>query len=56
MDNSNTFGEGSGPVMFSSVACSGTEYKLFECGNTVLGSTCGHTEDAGVICQPGKCL
>ncbi len=53
MDTSNSFGQSVDPVLFTNVACSGTEYKLLECGNT-LGPTCSHTEDVVVICQDGK--
>ena len=52
-ENLNTFGQGVGPVLLRDVACSGAEYRLLECGNTDLGSTCSHSEDAGVICQAG---
>ena len=48
-----SFGPGSGPVIFSNVVCSGNEFKLFECGNTVPGNigSCTHT---GVVCQAGE--
>lgn len=48
------YGQGSGPILFTSVACVGDEYRLFECGNTVLTTSCSHSEDAGVSCEFGK--
>ena len=50
------FGEGSGPILFSNVACNGNEFKLFECAYYAVlgGGSCRHSADAGVICQAGK--
>ena len=50
------FGEGSGPIHFDDLECSGGESDLGECEHSGLGNTnCGHHEDAGVICsQPCK--
>ncbi len=49
------FGQGSGPILFSYVACNGDEFRLLECGNTVLQDTgCSHNSDAGVVCQAGN--
>ena len=48
------FDPGVGPHLFSSVACTGTEFRILECANTELMTVyCGHTHDAGVICQAG---
>ena len=54
VDNSNTFGPGSGPVVLRYVACRGDEFKLLQCANTALDSSCSHTADAGVRCAPGE--
>ena len=51
------FGEGSGPVYYDKVACTGTEARLADCPHPGIGSqSCGHDEDAGVVCYvtPGK--
>ena len=43
------FGEGSGPIWYSNVQCSGRETNLAQCGG--LGEhSCDHALDAGVIC------
>ena len=50
------FGEGSGPIWLSNVACSGNESTLAECGHlgVVIIRGCGHDEDAGVTCNGGQ--
>ena len=48
------FGEGSGPILLGSVACTGIEPSLFECPNSGLeAESCPHSQDAGVVCLPG---
>ena len=50
------FGEGSGPIWFDDVQCSGNELMIADCQHRGLGShNCGHHEDAGVICE-GMCI
>ena len=51
------FGQGSGPVVFSGVTCSGVESSLIHCPRefTVI-NTCAHTLDAGVVCLSGRYL
>lgn len=50
-----TSSQGTGPILLYNVLCSGTETRLLECPNTALDvGSCGHTEDAGVTCMPGK--
>ena len=44
------FGQGSGEIFLSDVACSGSETKLSECTSRD-GSRCSHSEDAGVRCR-----
>ena len=49
------FGQGSGPILFSEVHCTGLENRVFDCPNSgieVLGCS-GHSEDAGVVCLQG---
>ena len=44
------FGEGSGPIWYSNVLCSGNESNLTQCSNATAENNCAHSEDAGVIC------
>ena len=45
------FGEGSGPIYYDEVACTGTEARLADCDHRGIGiHDCDHHEDAGVLC------
>ena len=50
---SASFGQGSGPILLDSVACSGSESTLVSCDNFGINMTrsCNHDEDAGVRCN-----
>ncbi|KAM5174139.1 antigen WC1.1-like [Callospermophilus lateralis] len=46
------FGEGSGPIWLTRLACTGEEDYLWNCPALGLGkNNCGHSWDAGVICS-----
>ncbi|KAM5174137.1 LOW QUALITY PROTEIN: scavenger receptor cysteine-rich domain-containing protein DMBT1-like [Callospermophilus lateralis] len=46
------FGEGSGPIWLTRLACTGEEDYLWNCPALGLGkNNCGHYRDAGVICS-----
>ena len=46
------FGQGSGPIFFTNVHCSGTEMNLLECPRTTfVGTACTHSRDVGLRCQ-----
>ena len=52
---SAAFGSGTGDIFFDGLSCLGTEEDLSECRHHVHGDhDCSHSEDAGVICEPGN--
>ena len=50
---SAAFGAGSGPSWYRIMRCVGTEHNLTECNhyNYSSGSSCSHSQDAGVVCS-----
>ena len=46
---------GTGQIWLDEVICTGEEARLLSCPANPLGEhNCGHNEDAGVRCRPGK--
>ena len=46
---------GTGQIWLDEVMCTGEEALLLNCAANPLGDhNCGHNEDAGVTCSPGK--
>lgn len=45
------YGQGSGPILFDNVQCSGDENSLFSCQIDYDTSDCAHAEDVGVVCE-----
>lgn len=49
------FGQGSGPIIFDNVRCSGLEYRLLDCSHGGIEvSNCAHNKDAGVVYAEGN--
>ena len=49
------FGQGGGPIHLSNLQCTGEEESLLDCCYSGREShSCGHYEDASVICYTGE--
>ena len=46
------YGQGTGKIAIENTACSGSESQLLACSSSpIFGTTCSHSEDAGVDCE-----
>lgn len=50
----SVFGQGSGPIHMSNIACNGTEILLQSCPHNSSTGDCSHAQDVGVRCRPRK--
>ena len=48
-----TFGQGTGSILLTSVACTGSERVLMNCTASSSTTGCTHAQDAGVRCPTG---
>ena len=44
------YGQGTGPILLSSVSCNSYASSLLKCSFSVPSSYCNHGDDAGVLC------
>jgi len=44
------YGAGTGQILLTNVACTGSESNLLECQVSTITTVCNHNEDAGVSC------
>ena len=51
------FGQGEGPILLDGLQCTGEEESLLDCRHRGIGiHSCGHYEDASVLCYNGECI
>ena len=52
VSDSANYGEGKGDIILDNVNCTGNETHIAHCEhNGLLQEDCGHSEDAGVVCE-----
>lgn len=50
--HSSFFGPGRGDILLDDVSCTGSEEDILDCSHPPIGTNnCGHSEDAGVVCD-----
>ncbi|NP_999762.1 scavenger receptor cysteine-rich protein type 12 precursor [Strongylocentrotus purpuratus] len=50
--HSSFFGPGRGDILLDDVSCTGSEDDILDCSHPPIGTNnCGHSEDAGVVCD-----
>ena len=47
------YGSGTGPIVLSNVACTGTETSILDCPAGNVPASCTHSDDAALMCQRG---
>jgi len=50
------YGQGTGPIYYNNLICTGSEPRLPDCGNDGLGviGSCTHNDDAAMFCETRK--
>ncbi len=52
------FGQGTGPIIYSSIVCTGSEISIADCTSVgfdaISSTTCTHADDASMMCQEGE--
>ena len=51
---SSFYGPGTGDIFLDNVGCTGTETGLLDCSSSMTTTSCSHSSDAGVRCNPAR--